>query len=350
MTDPAPEANSGTDAGNPPAAPHHGLKKALSLSAATAVIGGATLVPVVIAALAGYPQVGTAMILPVVAGLIPSLLVGVRTGLVAAAGLAVASGVAALVHADAVLSALLMAAVALIFGLSCHWGVSKNLLLVPISVGFFICLPPSVTGNIAGNAAALALVTFLSAAWGCAVGWVIARKVHTPDHTDETWARTWSYAITVALLTGIAAYISVSGRWGQAGAWFILTLLIVFQPYLADSWRRTWQRAAGTLLGLAFAYVLHLVIPWQQVLSILGLVLMVVAMNVLMRKTVPYWIYTSILTPAIILLVTTPSTFTRTEVARLIATLSGAALAVIAEAVLLPLYRRDARRHGKSRY
>ena len=107
---------------------------------------------------------------------------------------------------------------------------------------------------------------------------------------------------------------------------------------------------AGTLLGLGIAYLLHLLIPWNGVLSILGMVLMVVAMNVLMRKTIPYWVYTSILTPAIILLVTTPTTFDKMETARLIATLSGAALALIAEAALVPLYRSDARRHGQSHY
>ena len=335
----------------PAAHPARGrMKKTLGITAATAVIGGAVALPLLIGALLGYPQVGGAMILPVIAGLVPTMMVGLRTGLIAAAMIGIAGGLSAILHTDAILSALLMASVALATGISCRWGISKNLVLVPIAAGFFICLPPTVTGDTAGNALLLAVIAFASTAWGCAVGWVIARKFHTPDHDEETWRRTWVYAVTLALLTGIAAYISVSGKWGQAGAWFILTLVIVFQPYLKDSWQRTWQRAAGTLLGLGAAYLLHLLIPWNGVLTVLGMVLMVVAMNVLMRKTIPYWVYTTILTPAIMLLVTTPSTFEKLEVARLVATLWGAGLAVIAEAILLPMYRRGAEAHGQSRY
>lgn len=326
------------------------MKKTLGITAATAVIGVAVALPLILGALLGYPQVGGAMILPVIAGLVPAMLVGLRTGLIAAAMIGLAAGLAALVHTDAILSAILMAAVALATGISCRWGISKNMVLVPIAAGFFICLPTAVTGDTASNALLLTVIAFASTAWGCAVGWVIARKIHTPDHDKETWQRTWAYAVTLALLTGVAAYISVSGKWGQAGAWFILTLAIVFQPYLKDSWQRTWQRAAGTLLGLGVAYLLHVLIPWNGLLTILGMVLMVVAMNVLMRKTIPYWVYTSVLTPAIILLVTTPATFERTEMARLVATLSGAALALVAEAALVPLYRSDARRREQSHH
>lgn len=324
------------------------MKKTLGITAATAVIGVAVAIPLILGALLGYPQVGGAMILPVIAGLVPAMMVGLRTGLIAAAMIGIAAGLSALVDTDPILSALLMATVALATGISCRWGISKNLVMVPIAVGFFICLPSTVTDDTASNALLLAVIAFASTAWGGAVGWVIARKIHTPDHDKETWQRTWAYAVTLGLLTGVAAYISVSGQWGQAGAWFILTLVIIFQPYLKDSWQRTWQRAAGTLLGLGVAYLLHVLIPWNGVLTIVGMVLMVVAMNVLMRKTIPYWVYTSILTPAIILLVTTPTTFEKMETARLIATLSGAALALIAEAALVPLYRSDARRRGQT--
>lgn len=316
-----------------------------------AIMTIAMLVPPVIASLLGHPSVAGALILPVLAGLLPAQMAGVRTGLAAAVGVAVASGAAVAVTGDALLGALVMGVTSLATGLACRWGRSKNLIIVIITVGFVVCAPPTVvSSNPSVNGLALGTVTLAAALWGVLVGWFNSKDAPQPPHNLESWARTWSYAVILAILAAIAAYVSIEIDWKHAGAWFILTIAVVFQPYLKDSLQRTWQRAAGTILGVVAAFLIHLVIPWHTALTILGFVLIMLSLFVMTNPRYPYWAFVTLLTPGIVLVASTADTFEQTNFARLIATLAGAGLAFVAELALAPLYRASAKRHGHTDY
>ncbi len=316
-----------------------------------AIVPIAMLVPPIIASLLGYSSIAGALILPVLAGLLPAQMAGLRSGLFAAVGVAVASGTAATVTGNALLSALVMGVTSLLTGLACRWGRSKNLIIVIITVGFVVCAPPAfVTDNRFVDGLVLGAVTLAASLWGVLVGWFNGKGAPQPTHDHETWARTWSYAIVLAILTAIAAYISIAIDWKHAGAWFILTIAVVFQPYLKDSLQRTWQRAAGTVLGVVAAYLIHLTIPWSAALTIVGFALIMLSLFVMTNPRYPYWAFVALLTPGIVLLASTADTFGQTNFARLIATLAGAGLAFLAELLLAPLYKASAKKHNLERH
>jgi hypothetical protein len=323
-------------------------KKTKAVAIAAMVV--AVAVPPLIATAVGQAALAGSLVLPVIATLLPALLIGPRTALFATAVVTVGSAAAALTSGDPILGGVVMGLTSLVAALACHWGHSKLLVLVPMTVGFLVCATPLPSGDRGANALLIGGATLAAALWGAAVGALLRRDTPQATPNMENWRRTWSYAIVLALLTGIAATISVYYDLAHAGGWFILTVVIVFQPYLQDSFQRTWQRAGGTVLGVIVAYLLHIVVPWATVEVILGAVLMVTAITVISEHKYPYWFFTTLLTPAIVLLAGASTNFDSVAAARLFATLAGAALAFAAAALLAPLYSASAKKHGHTRF
>ena len=329
---------------------HPRTRKIAGIGLVMVIITVTVILPPLVAHLLGAGALAGSLILPVIAGLMPAMMLSWRAALGATAVLVVGSMLADVFNGQALAESLVMAATSVAIGIGCRWGTSKFLIMVPIAVGFIVCIPPTTSDNLAISALTLSGATLLAALWGLAVGLFLSRKVPHPHLKEESWERTWPFAITLAVLTGIAAYISVDGRWGQSGAWFILTVAVVFQPYLSDAFQRSWQRAAGTVLGAVVAFAIHALVPWTWLVIGLAEILMIAAMFVMLTPKYPYWLYTSILTPAILLLITAGSDdFNQTIIARLIATLSGAALALAAVAILTPVYRARAKAAGADR-
>jgi hypothetical protein len=307
-------------------------------------------VPPIVAHATGYSAVAGALVMPTIAAFLPALMADVRTAVVAAVLVSVSGAVAIATAGDPVRSGATMAGVALLTGLATRWGRSKNLMLVPITVGFVICLPPSLGSDRPVNALIMGVATLAAALWGVAAGWFLGRGKSKPAHQTEAWPRTWAFAITLAILTGVAAGISIGANWGHAGAWFIMTVVLVFQPYLQDAFQRTWQRAAGTVAGVVAAFVIHLIVPWPTVELILGEVLLIASILVISTGKYPYWFFTALITPAIVLLAGSSGNFAETDAARLVATLCGVGLAFLAELLLTPLYRAGAKKQGRTHF
>ncbi|MGI9196753.1 MAG: FUSC family protein [Candidatus Nanopelagicales bacterium] len=321
-------------------APSHPVRKVAGMGAVMVIMMVGVFVPPLVAGLLGFGAVAGSLVLPTVAALIPAMLGSLRASLIGSAGLTVASALGFLASGNAPAAALVMAATSLLMGITCRWGLSKSFLTIPITVGFMVSIPPTLHGDRAVDTATIVVATLAATLWGCAVGWLLSRRVPSPHHSPEEWSRTWMYAATLAVLTGIAAFFSTSIAWGHGGAWFILTVTVVFQPYLNDAAQRSWQRALGTVIGVIVVYGLHVIIPATWMTLVVGEILMLVSMYLLISPQYPYWLYTAVLTPAILLLVTGSSPdFLRADVTRLVATLAGAGLAMLAVAILTPFYR-----------
>lgn len=322
------------------------MKKTVGTGVFMAITAVVMFIPPIVAHVAGYSAIAGALVMPTIAAFLPALLASLRTSLFAAGMVSVGSAAAVAVSGDAVLAGLTMATVALVTGLGCHWGRSKNLMIVPITVGFVICMPPSVASDRPTAALMLGGASLAAALWGTLTGSLLGHKTSKPPHKPEVWVRTWWYAVVLAILTGVAAGISVDIDWGHAGAWFIMTVVLVFQPYLQDAFQRTWQRGAGTVIGVLLGFLIHLVVPWPTAELIMGEVLLVVSMLVISTGKYPYWFFTALITPAIVLLAGNSGNFVATDGARLVATLAGVGLAFVAELLLAPLYRAGAKKHN----
>lgn len=330
---------------------HPRTRKIAGIGLVMIIVTIAIVIPPLVANLLGAGALAGSLILPVMAALMPAAMLSWRTALGATAVLVISTILADLANGLGLIEAVIMAVTSFAIGIGCRWGASKFLILVPISVGFIVCLPPQTSESLTINALTLGGATLLAALWGLAVGLLIHPKIPRPKRKEETWERTWAYASTLAVLTGIAAYISVDINWGHEGAWFILTVVVVFQPYLNDAVRRSWQRAAGTLLGVGVAFAIQALVPWTWLMLGIAEVLMITAMFLMINPKYPYWLYTTVFTPAILLVITAGGEdFVQTAIARLVATLSGGALALAAVALLTPLFRAKAKEVGTERH
>lgn len=308
------------------------------------------LVPSAIAMAGGRTDIASAIFLPVMAGMLPMALAGPRAALLAIPVLTVASALAVIARGEALGAALTMGATALVIGLTCRYGASKALVMVPVTVGFVVCVPPSLDADITINTGLVALVTAIGALWGAGVGWVVTRKSKRPELKPETWQRAWAYAITLAVLTSGAAGISVATNWGHTGGWFVLTVVVVFQPYLRDAFDKTLQRAGGTVVGIAAALLINLVVTNATITAVIGTVLFPIAIIVLIKPKYAYWMYAAVLTLAIVLLEGSSGSVVSTAFERLAATFAGAALSLAAVALLTPVYRVRAEKAGADKH
>ena len=318
----------------------------LGLIAVTVVI----TLPGLVLVLAGRGDVASVTALAAVAGLLPALMAGPRVAV--ATALAVGAGSAAAVAwtAQPWLAALLMGAVSAGVGLSARLGVQRSVTMAPISLAFLIAEPPMTSAGAPASPLLVGGVALGAALWAVLAGSVLMRGRARAVLQPLSWIRAGSYAVVLALAVGVASWFLIDLDLGHGGAWFVMTLVIVLQPYLQDAWRKTLERAVGTVIGFGIAIGLYTILDFPAVLYVLAAAFMVLALVALQVQHRPYWQYVALLTPAIVLLEGQSSSVVDTALARLGFTLLGAAVAVAIELALAPAVRGIARRYSLDHY
>ena len=267
-------------------------------------------------------------------------------------GLALAASTvgAGLVAGDPWLALLLMGAAAATAGFTSRWGYSQGLAMAPITLGFLVAEPPTfpAAGSTTANALLMGLVMLMATGWGLAIGALIGRRIHLPHPTGIGVAAAALYAAVLGLLVGVAAWFVIDRQLGHGGAWLMMTILIIVQPYLKDTWSKTWQRGAGTILGFVIAFAIASLVSSTWLLAVLGLAFVFAAIWSRMRKA-DYWVYVSMLTPAIVILEGSSGSVVDTDVRRLTFTLIGTAVSFAAMAVLVPVLRAVSRHRARHR-
>ena len=107
----------------------------------------------------------------------------------------------------------------------------------------------------------------------------------------------WQYALRIGLCLAVAgAYKSL---WpGHHGYWAELTVVIVVQRNLEGAWRRSLERAAGTVIGVVLVNLL-LLYPWP-LRGLIVLIAVLAALRSMLLET-NYIAYAAVHTPLIIL-------------------------------------------------
>lgn len=317
-----------------------------------ALIGIALLPGLALSAL-GLSDVASVTTLAALGALIPALLAATRIAIAAALGMTVVAPLALLASGLPWLAAVILAAVGAATGVCARWGASGLATTAAISIVFLITDPPALTVD-PGSAALLTLAVAVSSAWGLAAGLLIRRRrasTGLPSPPGESWQRTLPYAGVLTIALGLGGAIVVQTQWGHTGGWFLMTFLIILQPYLQDSWRHTIDRATGTVLGAGLALaVLWVADGWDIALYVIGAASAIAALTLRFTTKRPYWQYVLLLTPAVVILEGIGSSISDTALDRLTATLLAAGIALLIEAALAPLYRRRARTHGLEHY
>lgn len=308
------------------------------------------LVPAAAVSFTGNQGLTGTALLAGISGLLAGLGCGMRVGV----GTSVAFGVvgtAGIAWAgEPLLAALVMALFTFAIGLTATYGRSANLILFPVTLGFLIAVPPIDNSGLIYPLWLVAVVLVVSAVYAAVLGAYLGHRLKLPEPAQMSTSRAAAYAIALALMAGFATWLVVERDLRHGGAWLIMTVLIVYRPYLQDAVKVTVQRAAGTVLGcvVAAGFGVFDAPAWLDV--IVGLGLLTLALVVRAQPSRPYWQYTAIITPTIVLLEGAGSSVLDTDWQRIFYTLLGAAIAVLVELVLAPIYKRKASAVGLTKY
>ena len=309
----------------------------------TVALVGLSLVPGLVLSLTQHREVAAVSAMASVACLLAGVFAGWRIAAVTAIALGAASGLACVVTSSAAPAALLMVCCAVAVGLSAHWGLSGGLITAPIMVGFILAEPPEAT------AALVAVVMGISGLFSALVCWLVRHRLPNLPRHQTSLSRAAAYAAVLGVLIATATVLVVEMQYGHPGAWIILTVFVVVQPYLQDGWTKAIQRAAGTVVGFIIAVVIGAIITAPPLLYVVGTVCLLAAVGAYAQGRA-YWVYAAPLTIAIVLLEGAATSVQETAGERLVATLIGVVISVCAMALLQPIYRRTALAHGVEHY
>lgn len=308
------------------------------------------LLPGLALTIVGLSPFASLSALTAIAIAIPTMRVSPRMGLLASGVLTLASMLAVPAGGSPLWAGSLMAVVALLTGLAAHVGASAALIMAPISITFLLAEPATTADGAPANAWLVGAVVLASAMWALGIASLLTRGHDRAQRQVPSLSRSVIYAGTLAATVGLAMAMVVDRGLGHGGAWFVMTLLIVIQPYVQDSLRKTFERGLGTVLGFGIGLVVIPLVSDELLRYLAGGVFAVMATIALLVQHRPYWQYVTVLTPAIVLLGGAAVDTMATAWQRLVFTLLGVALAVIIELTLYPLVRRGATRTGVDHY
>ena len=329
---------------------HPKLKKNAKRVLIVAFVLAVVAVPGLLLTMVGANAAMTCGTFAAVCALIATFAMDWRAGILATTLLAVTCGLIMLFEPIALLCALVLAALAFLVGYSAKRGMSANLIMVVISAGFIVVQPPTLHDSKIVNALLVVLVIAIAGVWATAITWFIARNIPHKEHEHLHTSRAVAYGVMLAILVGIATWISVKYALGHAGGWFILTIAIVLQPYLQEAMRKTVHRSVGTILGFGIAFIIGIFVTEPFFLYLAGTVCLFFAISFFTDPKRPYWLYVMFLTPTIVVFESAGGSITGLARERLFATLGGVAIALIAEAIMIPVYRSAAHKHNLDHY
>jgi uncharacterized membrane protein YccC len=155
--------------------------------------------------------------------------------------------------------------------------------------------------------------------------------------TLESLQENWTFASSAlrhALRTSavcVSSVLLVRALHLPYGEWMALTAVIVLQPYLAHTWRKSLQRIGGTIAGGLLAALLAVFIPTPETLIA---IVCITAFFTLAWYAVDYAWYCFFLTPTFVLLTVHGQYGWRIAGIRAMDTILGAALALVAVKLL----------------
>jgi hypothetical protein len=290
-------------------------------------------VPAVVVGVAWNSAGTSVVILGSILALATTATAGYRAGVSAAVALVLLAPLALVAGLLPIAGACLMAVMCLMSGATALWGLHVAFRMVPLYIAFLMLSPPVFNGVAAeplSTTYVLSATTMLIL--GCGWSLLLARpflaKLPKRELTHNPLSATVAYTTATTVLCSVSTLIVLMLETGHAGAWLIMTLLIVMQVAPTATLEKTGQRLGGTVLGAALAAGISMVATTTAALAMWAFAMMVAAMTVFTGPR--YWLYVTFLTPAVILLSSTPGNVLRLDAQRLGYTALGALLAVAA--------------------
>ena len=267
-----------------------------------AVVLAISSLPVVIASIAGLSEWSSPFLYASMATAMGASL-HLRFGLALGLGSGVLSMVAVLLNPYPVAGAVFIALICLGVGLASRAGAHRIVALVPIVVLFALAQPASINAaSTVGNALATGSIMFAGTLWTALLWWLLLEgripKARLERSDDD---HTYAYAILLTVTAGISTWWVMAHERSHAGAWLVMTIILILQPSAGETIRKSAGRTAGTIGGVVVAGVIAALVsnPTVTILLSITLVFLAIAVSVLKR---PYWQFVTLLTPAVVLM------------------------------------------------
>jgi MFS family permease len=261
------------------------------------------MTPPIIMGIAGQSGLASAFVYGGVIAIVAAFY-GLRLAVILSVVAGVAGIISALLNPHPVAGAIFFGLFTGACALSAKQGLHSPALMVPIFISFVLAAPPEVVGVSDVPAAFMTgAVLTLGGLWATGSARLLLGNRHGEGERKRLTTRAAVlYAVTMAVVLGIAAWGVLTYAKFHQGAWLLLTLIIVLQPSAHDTLTRSLQRLGGTIIGGVFAFVLILAGVQSTLALVIGGVILFAALTVRYALKRPYWEYVTVLTPAAILL------------------------------------------------
>ena len=303
----------------------------------TAVLVLMTIPVVIVSSLAGENFVFAAASGAVIGLLGVAMLHSVRHGLIAVGIMAAAATMSVVVSPWPLAGAIWLGACGIGVGLAGLRGWNMLASTMAVFCAFLVVTPTQI-GDVAMFEGAAVEFSF-RACWSTALAVVVCgcftalvtplllrgRPQRPPRPPIRPQAAYWM-AGGIGLLLFVEAWISLSEYRVPAAHWLMLTTLMIVQPSSADTIRRGIHRAIGTVAGAGIAAAIVVAGTPLGLRMAIGYVVLIAALTVMLSGR-PYWLFATLLTPAVILLAEGTANGLDVTAARLGFTLMGIALA-----------------------
>ena len=284
------------------------------------------MLPGFVLSLTGHPEYAAVAGFGALACLLPTMFGGWKVGLASAVGLGIAGGLALFWSDNAWLAALLLLVVGIGVGLTARPGYWQGMILVPITVALIVATPPTAStleASVRGGA-----ILLVAGIFATIVGAILTMKDGPKKADPQPRARAVNYALTLGVLLAVAAWCTVHFESGKPGMWAMMTIVLVIQPAVRDSFNKALARAGGTIVGVIVAILLALIPMPTSIFYIIAVIALVLAF-VAKGKDRAEWQFITMLTIALVILQGVATSIEQTAWARLWATLLGAGAALV---------------------
>lgn len=264
---------------------------------------------------------------------------------------AVAATTAVALSGTTVAAAVFIAGCAGACAYSSRWGYASASMMIAILVPYYLHGPPGALPNAdVGPAyyAAIAIVAAVAGLWAIAVlSYAFRKRAAKPIPLTIVPAPDAALgAVLIASACGAVAFVSLTWFPTTMWVWLLLTILLLTKPTQGLNLTQTRDRAIGTLGGTAVAAVIVAIGTPSTVAGLLAILLIVAALTA-MLSGLPYWLYATFLTPAVVLMDASATDGVELAAERLGLTLLGAVIAVgLAFVVNLVVHARRRRSSG----
>jgi len=247
------------------------------------------------------------------------------------------------------LIALIFFVIGVSLGVVAKRGAVATFSMVAIAAGFVLSDVPQFHQSLGVNTLLVGLVMLGSSLLVVFVVSTFLTKIQRKPPVPISTSRAMTYGVTLGVLLALASYFVDSDNLAHAGAWLILTITVVLQPYLQDGFVKGINRAAGTILGFFIAIGIATSTNSEVLLYCAAVVWLILVVTAVIGGK-PYWEYATALTVAVVLLTGSSTSILNTAQERLWATVVGAGLCLGVTALMTPFVRGAAKKSGLIHY